>query len=59
MSATVLKGDSDMEQMNKKSDNVITPELQAKIDSAREEYRKGNFVSGSTEDDRRHHLISL
>ena len=37
MSATLLKGDSDMEQMNKKSDNVITPELQAKIDSAKEE----------------------
>ena len=59
MSATVLKGDSDMEQMNKKSDNVITPELQAKIDSAREEYRKGNFISCCTADDLRHYLISL
>ena len=59
MSATVLKGDSDMEQMNKKSDDVITPELQAKIDSAREEYRKGNFISCSTADDLRHYLISL
>ena len=48
-----------MEQMNKKSDNVITPELQAKIDSAREEYRKGNFVSCSTADNLRHYLISL
>ena len=42
-----------------KSDDVITPELQAKIDSAREEYRKGNFVSCSTADDLRHYLNSL
>lgn len=48
-----------MEKMNKKSDNVITLELQAKIDSAREEYRKGNFVSCSTADDLRHYLNSL
>lgn len=59
MSATLLKGDSDMEQMNRQSDNVITPELQAKIDSAREEYRKGNFVSCSTADDLRHYLHAL
>ena len=42
-----------------KSDDVITPELQAKIDSAREEYRKGNFVGCSTADDLRHFLNSL
>ena len=48
-----------MEQMNKMSDNVITPELQAKIDSAREEYRKGNFVSCSTADELLHYLHSL
>ena len=48
-----------MEQINNMSDNVITPELQAKIDSAREEYRKGNFVSCSTSDDLRHYLDSL
>lgn len=59
MRVTLLKGDSDMEQTNKMSDNVITPELQAKIDSAREEYRKGNFVSCSTADDLRHYLNSL
>ena len=59
MRVTLLKGDSDMEQTNKMSDNVITPELQAKIDSAREEYRKGNFVSCSTADDLRHFLNSL
>ena len=49
----------DVVGLNKKSDNVITPELQAKIDSAREEYRKGNFVSWSTADDLRHYLNSL
>ena len=48
-----------MEQINNMSDNVITLELQAKIDSAREEYRKGNFVSCSTADDLRHYLNSL
>lgn len=37
----------------------VTPELQAKIDSAREEYRKGNFVSCSTADDLRHYLHAL
>lgn len=58
MRTTLLRG-SDMEKMNKKSDNVITLELQAKIDSAREEYRKGNFVSCSTADDLRHYLNSL
>lgn len=49
----------DVVGLNRKSDNVITPELQAKIDSAREEYRKGNFVSCSTADDLRHYLNSL
>lgn len=42
--------------LNRKS---VTLELQAKIDSAREEYRKGNFVSCSTADDLRHFLNSL
>ena len=42
--------------LNRKS---VTPELQAKIDSAREHRRKGNFVSCSTADDLRHYLISL
>lgn len=42
--------------LNRKS---VTPELQAKIDSAREEYRKGNFVSCSTADDLQHYLHSL
>ena len=42
--------------LNKKT---VTPDLQAKIDSAREEYRKGNFVSCSTSDDLRHYLDSL
>lgn len=42
--------------LNRKS---VTPELQTKMDSAREEYRKGNFVSCSTADDLRHFLNSL
>ena len=37
---------------------TITPELQARIDKARELYEKGNFVGCSTKDELRAHLAT-
>ena len=37
---------------------TITPELQARIDKAREQYEKGNFVGYSTKDELRAHLAT-
>ena len=37
---------------------TITPELQARIDKAREQYEKGNFVGCSTKDELRAHLAT-
>lgn len=34
--------------VEEKEDNVITPEIQAKIDKAREEFRKGECIRLST-----------
>ncbi len=35
----------------KKADNIITPELQAKIDQARKEYREGRCITLRTHED--------
>ncbi len=40
-------------------DLTITPELQAKIDKAREEYRLGNYISCSTNEELQAYLDSL
>ena len=40
-------------------DLTITPELQAKIDKAREEYRQGNYISCSTKEELQAYLDSL
>lgn len=37
---------------------TITPELQARIDNARKQYEKGNFVKCSTKDELRAHLAT-
>ena len=37
---------------------TITPELQARIDKAREQYEKGTFVGCSTKDELRAHLAT-
>jgi len=37
---------------------TITPELQARIDKAREQYEKGNFVGCPTKDELRAHLAT-
>ena len=39
--------------------STITPELAAKIDKAREEYRQGNYISCSTSEELQAYLDSL
>lgn len=39
--------------------STITPELAAKIDKAREEYRQGNYISCSTKEELQAYLDSL
>ena len=40
-------------------DLTFTPELQARIDKAREEYRQGNYISCSTKEELQAYLDSL
>lgn len=42
-----------------KEDLMITPELQKRIDEAREEYRNGNYVSCKTKEELHSFLESL
>lgn len=39
--------------------NTITPELQAKIDQARKNYKKGNYISCRTKEELHFFLESL
>ena len=39
--------------------STITPELAAKIDKAREEYRQGNYISCSTKEELQAYLDNL
>lgn len=48
-----------MQYTKPKSTNAITPELQAKIEKARSNYSKGNYVSCSTTEELHSLLDSL